>query len=584
MAIREAEEPAPVALLGTSLEYISNQGVAFTVDTGVNLSNDGGIVLSQVSTGGSPNLFSKNSLNPGLQYWNLNNGSVSRPTAALDAITNFGNGTLSIGTNSTVNSAAQRFITTIWDDAPGFFKHVRQPAPEGAAGYTTVQHNLGVDPAMVWVRTEQLPGGENPPRVFRCFLRFAGDDSNDRYFDLNSSNDGVGQTEVFGTDADFADTSTQFYLRNNNGDLNQGTSSFTNSYVFGADGDSAASGVLSSTSTANDFSGGTVHTVNLGWRPSFVLCKAVNGAVDENFGLSRDWNYWTTDSQSDGLTATRRNLAFNTNGFIQGYGAILTDTGFQIRVHAGSPGSTNEFFYYAVREGAADASVLPDFDLYNLDGTSVELSEAGRTAIASGRGNEAAVRTAINAATTSGVTYTAGGTGNDIDITQDVWAGSSNLTHEVINSDATFSSVVDNTSFERTQANPSYRSGAVGYEEMLVNLGTSENLDSEVTIDMGNGSPGVQIFADVDNTGEFAAAIGQASQYVIQAPNDISSTITVGDGVDTVAETIALLVSRINDHLVGGDPSYEAAAGTGNTIVLTEDDREAVAYTLGYQG
>ena len=51
----------------------------------------------------------------------------------------------------------------------------------------------------------------------------------------------------------------------------------------------------------------------------------------------------------------------------------------------------------------------------------------------------------------------------------------------------------------------------------------------------------------------------------------------MGDGVDTVAETIALLVSRINDHLVGGDPSYEAAAGTGNTIVLTEDDREAVA-------
>ena len=258
------------------------------------------------------------------------------------------------------------------------------------------------------------------------------------------------------------------------------------------DGTLAAGGRLIGGSSFDSF------TVDLGWRPGFIMIKATADASGE----SNNWRYWSKEDNFASVrhwnTTTRRNADTT---------LTVSDTGFSADLQDDAT-----YIYWCSRDVVPNASALPDFDLYNLDGTSVELSEAGRSAIAGGRGNEAAVRTAINAATTSGVTYTAAGSGNDIDITQDVWAGSSNLTHEVINSDATFNSVVDNTSFERTQANPSYRSGAVGYEEMLVNLGTSENLDSEVTIDMGNGSPGVQIFADVDSTGEFAAAIGQASQ------------------------------------------------------------------------
>ena len=111
---------------------------------------------------------------------------------------------------------------------------------------------------------------------------------------------------------------------------------------------------------------------------------------------------------------------------------------------------------------------------------------------------------------------------------------------------------------------------------MLVNLGTADELDSEVTIVQGNGSPGVQLFADVDSTDSVGPPVGTSSTYTIVSPNQISTELVVGASTTNVAETITSIVSHINDLFDAQDPSYTAAAGTGNTIVLTEDDREEV--------
>ena len=321
------------------------------------------------------------------------------------------------------------------------------------------------------------------------------------------------------------------------------------------DGTTAAGGRLIGGASFNAF------TVDLGWRPGFIMIKATADAT----GDSNNWRYW---SKEDNFASVRN---WNTTDRRRTDTTLtVSDTGFSADLQ-----NDASYIYWCSRDVVPNAGALPDFDLYNLDGTTVGLSESGRSAIAGGRGNEAAVRTAINAATTTGVNYTAAGTGNDILITQDRWAGLSNTTHEVINSDATFNSVVDNTTFMRTQASPSYQSGRAGYQEMLVNLGTPNELNSEVTIVRGNGNPGVQLFADVDDTDGDGPPVGTSSFYTINSPNGMSTMFTAGGTVSTLTETVAAINTHISTMVGGFTPEYSSAI-SGNDIVLTADDRGAV--------
>ena len=590
MAIREPQGPAALPGLVSDEPVFTGTGADNNVvTTGVNIGGGGFTFFGAGASGGS-NVESPYVLN---NFGTINAGNQAGAEAGnryrLPRLNSWETGTFPLNnsnpvatfqedgftllaptaTHAPMNTSGRTQQVFSFADAPGLMSTSRYTS-SSLTGRVTIPHTLGEEPQMVLIKNltndEPRSGSFGNPQAYpwNVFHRVRGNNLR-LSTSLNPDSGGLsanGWLQLEGT--------TGVSIATN--DILVWTGANADDYVVYAFGGKSVEGAASNVVTADDGtlaaggaigigSGSVGEVINLGWRPGFVMVKAVAGASN----LHSQWRYW---SQEDGFASVRQWSNSDAKSTEQ---LTVTDNGFTANVEGGA-----EYIYWCSRDSIPDAAALPDFDLYNLDGTSVELSEAGRTAIASGRGNEAAVRTAINAATTSGVTYTAAGSGNDIDITQDVWAGSSNLTHEVINSDATFNSVVDNTSFERTQANPSYRSGAVGYEEMLVNLGTADELDSEVTIVMGNGSPGVQLFADVDSLDGNGPPVGTSSTYTIEAPNNTSSIFSVGASVTTLAETITALVTHINDDFGGADPSYTAAAGTGNTIVLTEDDREEV--------
>ena len=297
-------------------------------------------------------------------------------------------------------------------------------------------------------------------------------------------------------------------------------------------------------------------TVDLGWRPGFIMIKATADAT----GDSNNWRYWSKEDNFASVrhwnTTTRRNADTT---------LTVSDTGFSADLQ-----NDASYIYWCSRDVVPNTAALPDFNLYDIEGTAVELNEAGRSAIAGGRGNEREFAAAVAAVDN----HTATVSGNDVIITQDVWAGANNQTHEVANSNATFNSVVDNTANARTQANPSYRSGAVGYREMLVNLGTEQELNSEVTIVRGDGGVGTQLFTDVDETNDQGPPVGTSSFYTLTSPNGVSTVFTAGSGINTPEQTADSIVSHVNALMGADDPVYSATS-TNNVVTLTADSRGA---------
>ena len=580
IAIRSITDPEPLPLLSNSVSYVGTFPTPQDIETGVDISDEG-MFITQVDDSRA-NLWSTNMVSPGDTRWRPD-GTESKPQLDPGAITNFGDGIVGLGPRPNVNDNNLDYEMIVWKGASGFFSHARIEAPSGTPPtHISVTHGLGADPVMVWARTEQLQdASENPARdwpVFHRDLGTGGTEARNKFVFLNSPGDDVPAVDDYwGTEELFSDISTRFHLKGNVGNLNQGTSSFINLFCFAADGESAATGTLEVLNAPNaDFI--TDHTVNLGFRPSFVMTKAVglsdgigSSNNNENIGIGVGWEYWTTDRQASSVSARDvKTHQLNTPAQPVGSGAQFTDTGFNIRTVVGDAGKGHRFIYYAINSEAVDSNVLGDFNLYNLDGSQVDIGEAGRTAIAQGVGNEAAVVTAINAAVTDPVNnYTATQDGDDINIVQTRWAGL-NSSHEIIDSDATFNSVVDNSSEAREQVAPSYRSGQVGYKELLMNLGTGEPISSVVTISQGDGGVGTQLFADPVDT--LVEAIGTESTYTFVSPGpDMESFLVMhanGEGdADNDVDTVGALIAA---EITADGPDYNATYdATTDTIEMT---------------
>ena len=493
-----------------------------------------------------------------------------------------------------INEALQNYAPIWFKNAPGFFElqQYRDFTSGGSTTeYTTRSHSLGTTPVMIWVKS--LDENNRNWVVGHAALQGADASMPNGILTLNTpellnnSNSGGGVNAFDGTNSNGINSwdSTEQWSRSHNfGELFRNS---TNDYIamlFAGDIVNGVSSPVATADSGNQGAGGVIKkstpTVNLGWRPQFIMIKQYgstilpNGSgqtVDQNSG--GEWSVFRDiDNFQDYVLLNLDNAAIDATS------PTVFDTGFTYSGLDGIDGSGEALYiYYAFRENPSDPGSFPDFNLYNLDGTTVPLDTAGLAAIAAGAGNEAAVRTSINAATTTGVTYTAGGTGSDIQITQDVWAGLDNATHEVINSDGTFNSVVDNnTTNTRTQAAPSYRSGTVGYEEMLVNLGTETELMSEVTIVRGDGGVGTQLFsADVDDEDTEGPPVGTSSFYTLTAPDGTSVMFTAGGNLATLEATHAAIIAHINALTSTADPEY-LAGGASPNLLLTADLRGAV--------
>ena len=435
MAIREPQGPAALPGLVSDEPVFTGTGAADNVvTTGVdarfvgNNGNAGGFTFFGAGASGGSNVESPYVLN---NFGTINAGNQAGAEAGnryrLPRLNSWETGTFPLNDNNPVatfqvdgftllaptathapmNTSGRTQQVFSFADAPGLMSTSRYTS-SSLTGRFTIPHTLGEKPQMVLIKNltndEPRSGSFGNPQAYpwNVFHRVRG---NNLRLSTSLNPDSGGLSANGWLQLEGLDEATGVSIATN--DILVWTGANADDYVVYAFGGKDVDGAASNVVTADDGtlaaggaigigSGSVGEVINLGWRPGFVMVKAVAGASN----LHSQWRYW---GQEDGFASVRQ---WSNSDAKSNEQLTVTDNGFTANVEGGA-----EYIYWCSRDSIPDAAALPDFDLYNLDGTSVELSEAGRTAIASGRGNEAAVRTAINAATTSGVTYTAAGRG-----------------------------------------------------------------------------------------------------------------------------------------------------------------------------
>ena len=256
-------------------------------------------------------------------------------------------------------------------------------------------------------------------------------------------------------------------------------------------------------------------TVDLGWRPGFIMIKATADAT----GDSNNWRYWSERK----ITS----LQFVTGTLLPVRNADTTltvsDTGFSADLQ-----NDASYIYWCSRDLISDPSSLPTISVTDVNGNFQPMSDASVTEYLNAADTEtsrAALITGFNGITTNGVnwTATADSTDTQLSLVSDVYssdAGNDNLN---FTSPQGIASVRDEVSETTTTViDGGHNSGFSGGIQFVVDLGTEENLTTTVSTVMGDGS-----FTQLISSEGFPNTVGTASIYTVASPqNDRTMQIT----------------------------------------------------------
>tara|TARA_R100001463_G_C3532292_1_gene221752 strand:- start:23 stop:2008 length:1986 start_codon:yes stop_codon:yes gene_type:complete len=270
-------------------EYIDNifstylwrgTGSAITVNNGLDLSGEGGMVWVKKRDGGSDHNIVDTARGVSAGRLRANNASTESGTNYVASITSTGFVT---GTDSDVTSSANKFVSYSFRKAPGFFDVITYTG-NGVAG-RTVDHNLGSVPGMVIIKIR-----DNIQQNWVVYHRSLGN-TGALLFDDNGA---ITTSSSYWNNT--SPTSTNFTVGTDN--MMNGTGYNYVAYVFAHNdetlGDKGNTDVIQCGGyTGNGSTSGPV--INLGWEPQWVLIKRINAAedwilVDSMRGLPTDGN------------------------------------------------------------------------------------------------------------------------------------------------------------------------------------------------------------------------------------------------------------------------------------------------------
>ena len=302
-----------------------------TITNGIDLAGEGGLVwLKNRNFAGGQDHFLHNSargFNKGLRS-NTTDAEFTDADQVVASSTGF-----TVG--SSANISPYTYASWTFRKAPKFFDIVTYT---GNGSARTISHNLGSVPGAIWVKRTDTTGD------WQCYHRSL---ANTQYMVLNSDAAvATGATRWNST----TPTSSVFSL-GTDATVNASAGTYV-AYVFAHDaggfGDAGTDSVVKCGSFTTDGSGNA--TVNLGWEPQWLLCKAASGFTP-NGRLFDSWTIADNMRRFDAPGGTntaylRANLSNGETESSDGYKP--TSTGFEVTV-GGLPSAT--FVYIAIRRG-----------------------------------------------------------------------------------------------------------------------------------------------------------------------------------------------------------------------------------------
>jgi len=319
-------------------------GSAYTVNNGIDLSGEGGLVWIKGRNNSGYNHTLYDTARSGTLFSDTAN-AASDYASEIASYNNNGFTTVSSGASYN-NVSGTDYVAWTFRKAPKFFDIVTYTG-NGTAG-RTISHNLGTTVGSVWVKRRDSS-------AYWMIYHKGIHSSNPEYYHLAlnetfSFNDlGQSQSNPSNMWNQTAPTSTQITLGSDT-NVNEPNATFV-AYVFahnnndggfGPDGDKD---VIKCGTYTGDGGAGTTE-VNLGFEPQWILVKASSAA--DNWFLIDNMRGWVThnNQSNDAYILPNTNSAESTGGFLD-----ITSTGFKTTLYSNVNVNNRDYIYIAIRRG-----------------------------------------------------------------------------------------------------------------------------------------------------------------------------------------------------------------------------------------
>ena len=277
--------------------YEGNGGTQ-TVENGVDLANEGGLVWVKNRTSGTvsdPHVLTDTERTKGgsgfYEFLSSNTADALNP-AASGNITSFNeNGFTTFGNASLNNKSGQDYVSWTFRKSPKFFDCITYT---GTGVARDIPHNLGIEPGMVIIKSLD--------RTYKWIVSHRGLANLSEYLSLNETSAKSTDDKVFGSSSD-SHTATTFHV---------GTDSYGNqigdkyvAYVFAHD-DSDESMIKCGSYIG---AGSTEVDITLGWEPQWVMIKNATDTSGDAQPTRCAWNVidvvrgWTADGIGNYVSA-----------------------------------------------------------------------------------------------------------------------------------------------------------------------------------------------------------------------------------------------------------------------------------------
>ena len=304
-------------------------GVALSINNGINLSGQGGLVWIKQRSGTGANGLIDTVRGRASILYSETAGAATTDSSSTEDLTSFNSNGFSLGSqfNFACNSLGQTFTSWTFREQPKFFS-IASWTGDGVAG-RVIPHNLGSAPGCILVKRVSGGFGEDWQVYHRSL-------SASQNLVLNTTAAAATQTpNAFGTV-----TSTGFQLPNAGAGNSSGYPYIA--YLFAHD---AGGFPASGTGSTNGISCGSCTgnaDVNLGYEPQWVMVKRTNSTGDWVMVDNMRGMVATTTSDCQQLYANSVNAEAGNQ-----YSPHPTSTGFYNRWING----TDSFIYIAIRRG-----------------------------------------------------------------------------------------------------------------------------------------------------------------------------------------------------------------------------------------
>jgi len=314
--------------------YDGNNGTAQTINNGIDLSTNGGLVWIKQRTQTNNHYLFDTEATEATSALLLPTTNAASPTTT--ALTSFNTSGFSLGSNANVNGT-QDLVSWTFRKSFRFFDVVTYT---GTGSTQNINHSLGTAPGFIIVKNYGSNGND-----WICYHR---SETATHYGRLNTTNFFTNNQNVWdnteptssvftvGSDADvntLNETYVAYLFAHNNGDGG-----------FGPDNDKDVIKCGSYVGNA------TTNNINLGFEPQWVLFKRVDSG-DSWYFLDSMRGFVDLSTGDKGLTHDT-GQEIDIAATFGSQGPSLTPTGFELKSAAINASGGGEYIYVAIRRGA----------------------------------------------------------------------------------------------------------------------------------------------------------------------------------------------------------------------------------------